>query len=313
LTSNNVEQACRDFLMQSSDWLGVRADELQLVHARKRRDRWYITFRQDVNGIPVRGGRADLRLGADGTVALVGADWYADVHVTRQPRVRVDQALETASRDLGDAPTQVESALQIVPLPARGGDAGIRYVLAHELRFRTADPLGSWYVLIDSESGELLYRENLVRFLDIEGSVSAEVEPYTVGDSLVHVPLRDTRVQVFGTSEFGYTDAVGDFQFATARVDAVDVRVRLDGLFARVFNASRNHETPEIVESVLPGTPHAFHWDDGNSLASERDAYYHTLVTHDYIKALDPDFDRVDATPGGTVGEPTFSRPAVGA
>lgn len=302
LTSSNVEQACRDFLADNSSWLGVRADELQLVQARKRRDRWYVVFRQAVQGTPVRGGRADLRLGADGTVALVGADWYPDVQVAIQPRLRVDEALVSASSDLGDAPTQVESALQIVPLPGDGGDAEIRYTLAHELRFRTAEPLGSWYALVDAATGELWYRENLIRFLDVEGSVGADVEPYTVGDSLVQVPLRDTRVQVMGTGEFGHTGSDGTFRFPTARVDSTDVRVRLEGFFARVFNASRdNNVTPALVDRLLPGAPYAFRWDDANSLISERDAYYHTLVTHDYIKALDPDFERVDYTMPVTV------------
>ena len=34
--------------------------------------------------------------------------------------------------------------------------------------------------------------------------------------------------------------------------------------------------------------------DDSNSRASERDAYAHTLITHDFIKQLDPAFTGVD-------------------
>ncbi len=44
----------------------------------------------------------------------------------------------------------------------------------------------------------------------------------------------------------------------------------------------------------LPGTSRDFDWDDSNSEASERDAYYHALVTHQFIKELDPAFTGVD-------------------
>ncbi len=289
-----VESACRDLLNSASGLTGVRPSDLHLLAADHRLGRWYVVFEQTANGIPVRGGRADVRVTDQGDVLLLGADWHRNVTVPAHALVGADAALASASRDLGTTPTDVKHELVVVPEPQ---GAGYTYHLAHELHFRTTEPLGNWQAWVDAETGALLERVNQVRYADLTGTVTTQIEPITVGDPLVEQPLRDTRFNVgSGVTEFGYTGPDGSYNVTTAATDSVSVRVRLSGRFGRVFNQQLGLVTPAIDARMLPGSPRNFVWNDSNSRASERDAYYHALVAHQNIKTLDPAFTGLDYT-----------------
>jgi len=287
----SCEAACRALLVEHAALTGVRADALRLAAADYRLGRWYVVFEQVEDGLPVRGARADVRLTDDGAVVLFGADWHRDPACDRRPRVAPEAALATAARDLGAA-TDVAHELVIVP-EAHG--SAYAYRLVREVRFRTATPLGVWRAWVDAHSGELLERENEIRYAQLSGHVTAAIEPELVGDPFVSRPLRDTRFNVgTGTTEFGFTDADGFYDVATVATDTVNVRVRLLGRWGRVFNAQQGFATPTIDARMFPGTSRDFVWDESNSQASERDAYYHALVAHQTIKDLDPSFTGVD-------------------
>jgi hypothetical protein len=286
-----VEAACRALLVQSAPLTGIRDDALRLAAADRRLGRWYVVFEQIEAGLPVRGGRADVRVTDTGAVQLFGADWHRHPSVDARPRVAAAAALAAAAADLGPT-TDFAHELVILPEPR---DAAYVYHLAHELRFRTAEPRGVWRAWVDAHSGDLLRRENEIRYAQLTGRVTAEVESTTIGDPFVAQPLRDTRFNV-GTSmtELGFTDADGFYDVTTAAVDTVDVRVRLLGRWARVFNSELGFATPAILARMFPGTSRDFLWNDSNSRASERDAYYHALIAHQTIKELDPTFTGVD-------------------
>jgi Zn-dependent metalloprotease len=292
-TAANIEMLCREFLARHGAPTGVCVENLRLASAEHRLERWYVVFEQTDGGLPVRGARADLRIGAGGEVAVFGAVWYGDLRAARHPAVNRDAALAAAAAGLASPPTDVEGELVIVPEPRAGGRVDH---LAHELRFRTTDPLGDWLALVDAQSGALLRRENRIRWANLTGYVTAAIESTTVGDPYWERPLRDLRFNIGAGTEFGYTDADGYYDVSTTATDTVDVRVRLSGRYGRVYNEQLGRITPAIDARMLPGTSRDFLWDDSNSRASERDGYYHALVAHQTIKDLDPSFTGVDYT-----------------
>ena len=288
LTRDNLEPACREFLAGTTALTGIRAEQLRLLKAESHLDRWYVVFEQVVDGVAIRGARADLRLGAHGEVVVWGADWFGTAPANA-PAARVTQevALATASSGLGAA---IAVQHRQVLLPESG--AGFR--LAHELRFRTESPRGAWLALVDAQDGTLLGRSDENRYAEVTGNVSALVEPDTVGSTQLSLPLRDVRVNVGTGIEFGYTGVDGNFTITTTATDSVDLTSRLSGRFGRVYDYGDGFQTPTRIQRALPGSPRDFAWDDSNSEASERDAYYHAMEAHRFITELDPAFTAMD-------------------
>lgn len=286
-----VESACRAFLSDAGALTGVAPGELHLLAADHRLGRWYVVFDQVVDGMPVRGSRADVRVTDSGDVLLFGADWHRAARVPRAPAVEAGAALRAAAAGLGAA-TDAAHEMVIVPEP---DGAGFKYHLAYELRFKTAEPRGNWLAWVDATNGELLKRDNQIRYATLTGQITSQVEPVTVNDPVQTLPLRDTRFNVgTGATEFGFTDADGQYSVTTASTDSVNVRIRLSGRWGRVFNQQLGFTTPTIDARMIPGSPRDFEWNTSNSRASERDAYYHAFVAHTKIKELDPAFTGLD-------------------
>jgi len=290
--ADQVESACRTFLSEAAALTGVAPQELHLLAADHRLGRWYVVFDQVVDGLPVRGSRADVRVSDRGDVLLFGADWHRNARTPRTAAIAADAALRAAGAGLGDSATETTHELVIVP--EAEGD-GFKYHLAYELRFKTAEPRGVWLALVDATNGELLKRENQIRYATLTGQITSQIEPVTVNDPLQSVPLRDTRFNVgTGATEFGFTDVDGLYNVTTASTDSVNVRIRLSGRWGRVFNQQLALATPTIDARMLPGSPRDFEWNASNSRASERDAYYQAFVAHTNIKALDPSLTGLD-------------------
>ncbi len=222
LTRDNLESACREFLSGTTALTGIRAEQLRLLKVESHLDRWYVVFEQVVDGVAVRGARADLRLGANGEVVVWGADWFGTAPVAAPAaRVTSDGALATAASGLG-TPIAVEHRLVLLP-------EGAAFRLAHELRFRTESPRGAWLALVDARDGTLLGRSDENRYAELSGNVAALVEPDTVGSTQLSSPLRDIRVNIGAGAEFGYTGADGNFTITTTATDSVDVHIEALG------------------------------------------------------------------------------------
>ena len=292
-TQETLAQDSRELLARTASWSGIDPSQLRLLHARLRWNRWYVIFEQVIDNTPVYGGRVDLRISAEGQLMMLGADWVA---ATAQATLRtLDTAatLRAAQSDFAQPALQAESQRSVlVALPT---SQGTELHLADEIVFRTQEPLGLWHCLVDAQTGRILKRQNQHRYANVIGNISSQVQPHNPFDPTQLVPLQDTRLNIgSGLTEFGNSGANGDFSVPSAVADSVNVYVRLAGPFARIYNDALSRATPRIDAKALPGSPIHFVWDDSNSRASERDAYTHTLTTHDYIKGLDPTFTGVD-------------------
>ena len=70
ITDANARDAAWAFIRQYRALLGVEASELALQHCTRVRDRWYVTFTQRHEGIPVLLSEVELRLHANGNVPM---------------------------------------------------------------------------------------------------------------------------------------------------------------------------------------------------------------------------------------------------
>jgi hypothetical protein len=115
----------------------------------------------------------------------------------------------------------------------------------------------------------------------VEGHVSGPVkdEPYGVATDrgMPHV-----KVDVSGVGNT-YTDENGYYSIDIGSTSR-SVTVKLEGSYLNTNNA--NGSDASITRTVSPGTTEDFNFAGLNSIAGERDTYYHANVIHDLAKSI---------------------------
>ncbi len=165
-------------------------------------------------------------------------------------------------------------------------------------------------LVIEIGSGRILDREDLVRHVDGEGSISAEMpinlSPDVAGTPIFPLPLPHLDVVVSGVGTVT-TDVNGLFCVDLGGVPAT-ISGNLWGPFVRVLDASG----PEIELSgtLTPGAPLSLIL---NSTPNEDDtaevsAFHHVNVAHDWLAAMpiSPPFTAMDFPLQTRVSRPSF-------
>jgi hypothetical protein len=168
-TSNTLEAArvhARDTLSKYSEMLGLGTSEYrESIGARMGRT-WSFTFDQYFRGLPVIGGRADVRVNMSGRIAMLGSTAFPvpeNFDVT--PTVGEELATAIAWRALGKDPTRVSQPGQARnPQLVIWGDVDAQdvapFALAWEVPLSNVDrngdgPIGRYY--IDAKDGSVLH------------------------------------------------------------------------------------------------------------------------------------------------------------
>ncbi len=265
-------------------------DDLALVKARRVGRTWFLAFQQRHRGLDVVGGRVDLRLRDDGAVLLLGADWFPGVNVDPLPRLARGVADANVRREVGfDAGRDrlVEAATRILPVPA--ADGTIAYRLAHRVRHRIADPPALWASDVDATTGITLARENQLRYDTLVGAVTGSVRLASPTDVPVSRPFRDAVV----AWSLDSTTTAANGRYALPNINgAFLIKTALRGPWLEVLHAAAN-EAAQTLTAPASDTLD-FTWTPANSDTSERDAFYHAHVAHDWVKSVDPAFTALD-------------------
>jgi hypothetical protein len=115
----------------------------------------------------------------------------------------------------------------------------------------------------------------------VEGHVSGPVkdEPYGIATDrgMPHV-----KVDVSGVGNT-YTDENGYYSIDIGSTSR-SVTVKLEGSYLNTNNA--NGSDASITRTVSPGTTEDFNFAGLNSIAGERDTYYHANIIHDHAKSI---------------------------
>jgi len=125
-----------------------------------------VKFRRTIDGFPVFNGNLSVGVDALGRVFVVNG---ADVPATITGR----RALSDASAmrlAAGSFPRGLKGA---GPMTVTAGWRRSGSVLrpAYRVDFMARDPAGDWRTFVDAETGAILFREDLRRFVDVEGTV----------------------------------------------------------------------------------------------------------------------------------------------
>ncbi|HYM81179.1 MAG TPA: FlgD immunoglobulin-like domain containing protein [Candidatus Limnocylindria bacterium] len=278
-----VDQAVRRFIASQPAVFGTGV-QLETAGIVKARGLWYVHYRQTLSGLPVLFADWEFRVGVDGRLMAFGIDAHrVDPGSIRKPTLVPAAARVAAVSGLSfDAGRdRIEGAERVFLLP-RIMEQGLEYRPVFDVRVHTVDPPGNWITLVDAETGEVLWRQDRVRYA-IQGTVTGLVHPTIPTEPVVSRPFPHLRVNVGPTP--ATTNASGAYSAAAA--GTVTVSAQLSGSFCDVnrqdaadASFSTSASDPATVD-IAWGPP---------SHEAERDGYLHVTLAHEHAKAIDPGF-----------------------
>jgi hypothetical protein len=169
---NSLAEARRHaglLLGDQHELLGLGTSEFREVIGSRMGSTWVLVYDQFFRGLPVIGGRADVRVHMRGRIPMFGSTaWPIAAGFDIGPRLDADTATMAAWQALGASPTDAAQPAR-VPAPRLviwGDLAAARpspVFLAWEVAISNVDrngvgPIGRWYV--DARTGAVLHYEN---------------------------------------------------------------------------------------------------------------------------------------------------------
>jgi Fungalysin metallopeptidase (M36)/Bacterial pre-peptidase C-terminal domain/Fungalysin/Thermolysin Propeptide Motif len=203
--------AAKDFLQAQPELFGLNSaeiDRLRLIVDDVTNDAKFLTFNQTVGGIDVFNGQIKFTLNKSGEIIQVATgDVIPGLDISTTPRLTPDEAVKAASAGIGNPSTGAISRtpeLTIFPMTAASARLAFRIFIEVDAK--------AWYeILVDAETGSLLFRHNLYVHA-AQGRVWTE-SPVKGTRTLVTFPdswLPASATQTTGNNVDAYLDANGD-------------------------------------------------------------------------------------------------------
>jgi hypothetical protein len=287
-----AETLARDFISRNQELFGVGNEDLVAVNNASGPGKRSVIFQQTFGGLPVWGGRAHLVFTEAGRLFAFGSDVFPGVDISVSPGISEALALAIAKDDIGFVEgVDTVDRNELWVLPVEVGEGGLEYSLAYRFDLNMTDPFGIWATWVDAGTGEILWRENHIRFADFTGSVEGDVEWDGYCDGFTYdYPLRNMRISISGVGTC-YSDANGDFSISgTAGSRTITAGLNGHWVTVDVYGGTNASHSGTITD----GTPYLIDWNESNSLHSERDVFAYVNKEHDWLKDMDPDWTGVD-------------------
>lgn len=291
LTAANPTDAAFSFL--SSQLAGFEIPLNNLIFQTENFSGKYynVFYKQLYQGLEILNSSVFVKMTPDLKVSTFGLDIFKINSLSIVPAISPAMINSFATRDISLQIENISAAnLKVLPLPIPGA---YDFRLVYELTVSTIDENeipGSYYSLLDANTGELIYRQNRVRFshglnsdIDVVGSVSL-ISPY---DPTLTLPLRN--LKVFDGSVVQYTDSMGSVSISG--VGPVSGTFTLEGLWSKVFTDGGS-VSPVTSGTFNPGAS-VLNFDSVTTL-SHISGYYHVNVIHDFMKSYFPAFPDLD-------------------
>jgi hypothetical protein len=284
------------FVDENRDLFGTSSAVLQQVSSERHGRLWYVNFRQMVNSFPVYGSLVQFRLSADGRLVSISSRIFREPGPVSSPAVSAStaEALTKAETFFVEGRDRLmETKLVVYPKLVSGET---HYFLSWVVDLITVDPPSHWFYVVDAMTGGVIDRWNQIYYeeaaLDsIYGRVRGYILPSTPTDTPELEPFEALLVELLsgGTD---ITDSAGSFLIESDGVIPDSILVELLGSYANVINDSTTDAALRL--EAVPGIPNSVLWDETNAPTSERNGFYHAVVVHDYVTALDPSFTQMD-------------------
>ena len=281
-----VDRVARQFVDEHAELLGVRSADLALVAVTHAARHWSAIYEQTVGGIPIEGSRVDFLFSESGRLLSFGSDAYRKVSALGGLALAADQALGAGGAGLPAPVPAAAPVLRILPIPAElPGHEELQVVfhLAYRMELVTSEPRGRWLTWVDAGTGALLWRYDLIRYLEITGTSTGSIEDFGYCDGAQNEPLKDLTVNVSGVASV-FTNAAGQYSATVPDNSLRTVTAQLRGRRVRIQNNAGANAS--FSGQTTPGNPLAITW--AAAQPDERDVYVHTTRSYDFMRVIDP-------------------------
>ncbi len=293
-----LELDARAFIQENNFLFNIDDNEIEVWVNDTKGDIRYLIFNQLYNGIPVWNSRIDFRYRLNGDMVLVGNDTFSDIDLDMNNNYDMLDALNIAKNHVGYSEKKgdyvIEESEQYIWVDEKESS---KYYLTwlvelyvHEINVHKHElPVHRWKVFVDSFTGKVVNKIDMVQTATVSGYVSGGVknDPYGVE---FNRPLEHVEVQISGVGST-YTDENGFYSIEIGNQNRT-ATVKLEGSYINTNNSSGSDAS--ISRTVIPGTTEDFIFSNANSIPSERDTYFHANLIHDWQKSLDPSFSGAD-------------------
>ncbi|MCZ7555614.1 MAG: T9SS type A sorting domain-containing protein [Bacteroidia bacterium] len=299
----NAPQAGRAFIRQHAGELNVNPTNLRLLYSEILDGKAYQKYIQTYNGIDVLFSYVDLRISSTGRVFMFGSDYHPALAVNTTPAVSEAAAREFAKAGLPYVDTHEHITDRgLVILPVRYSD---RYEYRLVYNFEVHSGVKErWDTYVDAHDGTIVWRKNLIPHFAcsghegpngvtnvVNGRIMINIFQESYVEAPVTVPLKNAYVWVAG--KMYTTDSDGRFTVDLGAATTGQLITKFTGPYANVRRADTTRVsggTPvNAVQSmtVAAGQNLEIVWDNTNSVASERNTFYHINLARDFSRALD--------------------------
>jgi hypothetical protein len=258
-----------------------------------------VSYSQSKDGIPVFGSRVVLLVRNEAGYPLVLAS--SDLKNLGDFKPQTGQVQANPSAGIAKAqsvsPSLVNFTQPKMVIWAGVDDEIAQPVLAYSFigdNGRPADGINPerYSFVTDAATGEILYMENLIIFVDVEGNVKGKATQNKGADFCEEeLPEAMPWARVNIGSTVAYADSMGDFVIPNGGSSPVTVESRLWGLWFSVANEAGANSV--LYDTVTPPGPASFMHNDLNSsefVRAEVNGYLQANVVRSFTLVYNPSY-----------------------
>ncbi len=306
VTAEAAEGAAREFIGNNPDLFGIGDEDLKVMSNAAGLGKRSVIFQQTYNGLRVWGGRLHLVFTEAGRLFEFGSDVYPDINISTEPSLSQEQALAVAKDGIGFVEGRDEvTHRELLILPVEENET-LTYRLAYRFDLRTVEPFGIWATYVDANSGEILWRENHVRFANYTGHSQGDVEWDSYCDGYTRdYALINMRIDISGVGSTN-TDANGNFAISGG-TGSKTISAEFRGPFVNVDRYTGGDATHS--GTIEPDVPYTIDWNLSGATDDELDVFSYVNREHDWLKAIDPSFTDLDYEMTASIQRTDLYRP----
>jgi Zn-dependent metalloprotease len=290
LNQENIDAVAKRFLADYQEIIKVGSDDLVLKQASHRKGKWYISYEQTYQAIPVYRTSVGFTIDRQGDIPRLGADIYPDIAVSATPSLSSQQARETAEKVFRVDETENVNLVKDISLLVYPEIVGseITFHLVYEVELLIERPRRQWVYFVDAHSGDIVFSYSALMQGDwnIHGYSRTQYLPEHYYDSPVNYGVvGGTQIQIW--DYMGYLRATGQANssgyYSVNWSDAYGLHelwgtktLSLEGSWVKILNA----ETKTHKHSFFPSDWLSYSW---GWATDETNVYYHVDWIHDFF------------------------------
>ncbi len=290
--NDDALRVARRFLSEHAAFFQVDIDRLGEPWIERSGGKWSVVFRETYGGIPVRGGRAHVVFTEGGRIFAAGSDFHPSIVADVANLMPSSDAVAIAKGEMGfvDGSDFMREEPELFIYPVRSG-SGFLYRPTWKVILHMQNPFGGWENWVDANTGEIYARRDMYEYVDVTGVIHGAVSDPEYCVPSADLPLKGMNVNLNGGTAVQSLDD-GSFVIPYGGADSVVVTTRFRGPDFRQYNNAG--PVARDTARIIAGETADLWFDDTNSDATERAAWYQHYVVRDFIKSIDPGLSAAD-------------------